>query len=101
MSAIFDPNRIISRLDVPTYFCHGTRHVEFLEGGLVRNWLCEDIPSKSGLAPMSRPVAVVIVPMACYVWNILAQAEHAFDHGIMRTRPNGPCKLRPERRLLM
>src|SRR4051794_26302408 len=85
MGTLFDANRILRGADVPTFYSHGTRHVEFLDGDLVRVWLCEDQPTVvSGLAPMSRPVAVVLLPVACYVWSILAHAEDSFDRGILR-----------------
>lgn len=102
MGILFNPERIITGGDVPTFYCHGTRHIEFLEGGIVRIWLCEDQPvAMSGLAPMSKPVAIMLAPIACYVWNILAHAEYAFDRGILQTKPHGPVELRPTRKLLM
>lgn len=99
-TTLFNPERIIEHIDVPTFRCHGTRHVEFLKGGYVRNWLCVDLPAKAGVPPMYLPVAIVTVPMACYVWNILAQAEHAFDRGVLRVKPRGPDLLRPSRMLM-
>lgn len=101
MGILFDPGSILQRSDVPTLYCHGTRRVDVVEGNLVRVWLCEDQPvSVPGLAPMSKPVAIVLVPLACYVWDILAHTEWAFDKGILRTKPRGPAELRPSRVLM-
>lgn len=101
MKVLFDPRTMIARPDVPTFYCHGTRHVEFLDDNMVRIWLCEDQPvAQCGLAPMSKPVATLLAPLPCYVWNILAHAEYAFDKGILRTKPRGPFDLRPPRVLM-
>lgn len=100
MGTLFDPRRIIPRSDVPTLYCHGTRHIEFIDG-MARIYLCEDQPvAENGLATMSKPVAIMLTPLPCYVWNILAHAEYAFDKGILCIQPRGPYELRPPRILL-
>lgn len=101
MGELFNPAWIISRDDVPTFYCHGTRGIEFLDGGLARIWICEDQPvAAHGVAPMSKPLAIAIVPVACFVWNLLAQSQYAFDRGILATAPRGPVALRPSRLLM-
>lgn len=97
---LFNAQRMIRSADVPTFHCHGTRHVEFLDGGFVRSWLGIDLPAIPGQEPRSVPVVAIIVPVACYIWNLLAQTEYAFDRGAFLKKPSGPGALRPSRVLM-
>lgn len=102
MGMLFDPTRIQpSEHQVPEIYCHGPRKMELLPGGCVRLWLCEDLPTKNhdGSA-ISIPVAKLLMPTDCYVWNVFACMEWAFDNGVLRRPPMGPAPLRPSRNVM-
>lgn len=102
MENLFDPTRITPVDHVPEFFYHGPRHMELLSGDIVRIWLCRDQPiGARGMKPMSIPVATLVTPLACYVWNTVAYTEWAFDRGLLLTPAQGPTELRPRRALMM
>lgn len=102
MGMIFDPARIqASEQQVPEIYCHGPRQMEMLPGGCVRIWLCEDLPARDQeKSPMSIPVLKLLMPSECFVWNVFACMEWAFDNGILQRKPMGPTPLRPSRNLM-
>lgn len=99
---LFRPERIVDVAQMPEFFCHGPRKMELLPCDMVRMTCCRDEPTQiSGLAPMSIPVLAITLPVPAMLWNFQAIAQWAHQHNLLRLRPIGPVRLRPERTLMM
>jgi hypothetical protein len=94
MEKIFDPDRISAQDGVPEYFCHGPRMIELMPGDMLRVTLCRDqLRDVDGVPPFSVPVAVLNIPVACFLWNVNAMTTWAFRRSLLKMRPVGPVSL--------
>lgn len=94
MGEVFNADRIILRDGVPEYFCHGVRLIERMPADMVRITLCRDQGVDiDGIPPLSLPVVVINVPLACMIWNMSATAQWAIERRLLHVKPVGPAAL--------